>query len=116
MAVWRESRRHPDARHRIDAWASTVSLRLASPSDLRELERLAALESRALPSGPHLVAERDGRIDAAISLSTHEVVADPFRRTAEICDLLSCHAGEVQVAPDHVRSTRLAPRADLVPA
>jgi hypothetical protein len=69
-----------------------VTLRHSNPTDLTALERLAQLDSRALPPGPHLVAERGGRIDAALSLSTDELIADPFRRTAELCELLVSHA------------------------
>jgi hypothetical protein len=68
--------------------------------DLASLERLAQLDSRPLPPGPHLVAEREGRIDAVLSLSTGELAADPFRRTAELCQLLRCHAGSVRVGSE----------------
>jgi hypothetical protein len=66
----------------------TVTLRLTTSADLAALERLSQLDSRPLPPGPHLVAERAGRIDAALSLSNGELIADPFRRTAELCELL----------------------------
>jgi hypothetical protein len=65
-----------------------VTLRLAGDDDGPALRRLAELDSRPLPPGPHLVAEREGRIDAALSLSCGETVADPFRRTTELCELL----------------------------
>jgi hypothetical protein len=81
--------------HRLVAWQSPVTVRLGTPADLVALGRLAGLDSRPLPAGPHLVAERDGRIDAALSLATGELVADPFRRTAELCDPLRCHAGRL---------------------
>lgn len=69
-----------------------ITLRLAGPDDERALERLAQLDTRALPPAPHLLCERAGRIEAAISLANGELVADPFRRTAELCELLRCHA------------------------
>ena len=50
------------------------------------------LDTRPLPPGPHLVAERGGRVEAAISLRTGELVANPFARTAELCELLRLHA------------------------
>jgi hypothetical protein len=65
-----------------------VTLRLASATDAVKLRRLAQLDTRELTPGPHLVAERDGRLDAAISLTTGAVIANPFERTAELCDLL----------------------------
>jgi hypothetical protein len=69
-----------------------VTLRLAHPVDGPALKRLAQLDSQKLPPGPHLVAEREGRIDAALSLSSGGLVADPFRRTADLCRLLQDHA------------------------
>jgi hypothetical protein len=74
---------------------ATVTLRLALPSDLEDLRRLAELDSQLLPEGPHLVAEREGRIDAALSLSGGELIADPFRRTAELSELLRRHASAI---------------------
>jgi hypothetical protein len=70
----------------------SITLRPANAFDASGLERLAQLDSRRLPPGPHLVAIREERIDAALSLSTREVIADPFRRTAELCELLRCQA------------------------
>ena len=52
--------------------------------------RSARCPTRCLPA-PHLVAERDGRIDAVLSLRSDELVADPFRYTAQVCDLLRRH-------------------------
>lgn len=72
-----------------------VTLRLAESTDRPALVRLAQLDSRPLPRGPHLIAERQGRIDAALSLTCDELVADPFRRTAELCDLLRHHAAAI---------------------
>jgi hypothetical protein len=74
-----------------------VTLRDAIPADVPPLERLAQLDSSPLPPGPHLVAERDGRIDAALSLSSGELIADPFRHTAGLCELLRRHAEELRL-------------------
>jgi hypothetical protein len=102
--------------HRAAAWQRPVTLRLATDSDGGALERLAQRDCRPLPPGPHLVAERDGRIEAAISLASAEVVADPFRRTAEVCELLRCHAGGVRVRPERSLAAPLATRPKLVTA
>jgi hypothetical protein len=98
----------------IDAleWRSPVALRRAAPSDEGALRRLAELDSRRLPPGPHLVAVREGRVDAALSLTTGEVVADPFRRTAELVELLRCHPG-ARTGDLGRRSPSLRPRARL---
>jgi hypothetical protein len=65
-----------------------VTLRPSDESDAAALERLAQLDSRQLPPGPHLLAIRGGQLHAAISLSTGTVIADPFRPTADLCELL----------------------------
>jgi hypothetical protein len=110
MAPWNEGRPQKLNPHRLATWQSPVTVRLGSPADLPALQRLAGLDSRPLPPGPHLVAERNGRIDAALALSTDELVADPFRRTAELRALLCCHAGALGAAPQTAPSPRLQPR------
>jgi hypothetical protein len=93
-----------------------VTLRPTNEADGHALQHLAELESRRFPPpGPHLVAVRDGRVDAAISLSSGEVIADPFRRTAELGDLLRLHAKTMRVARDDRRARRARPRPALAP-
>jgi hypothetical protein len=107
----------PDAElYRWMAWERPVTLRLAEAPDRTALDRLAQRDCRPLPPGPHLVAEREGRIEAAVSLASGELVADPFRRTAELCELLRCHAGRMRVRPERVPTAPLAPRPKLVTA
>jgi hypothetical protein len=65
-----------------------VTLRLATAADGLALRWLAQLDSRPLPPGPHLVAERDGSIDAALSLSDGTLIANPFLHTAHLGELL----------------------------
>ena len=111
------SRFHRDhEQHRRAAWERPDTLRLAADRDASALERLAQLDCRPLPPGPHLLAERDSRIEAAISLANGELVADPFQRTAELCELLRYHAGDIRVRPERVPASPLAPRPRLVSA
>lgn len=110
MALLDRNRHRELDAHRLAAWRRPITVRLAAPADTGALERLAGLDSRPLPAGPHLVAERDGRIEAALSLSSDELVADPFRRTAELCELLRCHAGGLGKAPQPSSSPQLQPR------
>ena len=70
----------------------TIELALAKASEPFEVERLARLDDRRVPPAPHLIARCDGEPYAALSLATGEVVADPFRRTIEVVELLRCHA------------------------
>ena len=90
---------------------TTILLRAAGCADAAALERLAQLDTRPLPAGPHLLAERAGRVEAAISLRTGEVVANPFARTADLCDLLRLHARSARTAaPAEPRGRGLSPR------
>jgi hypothetical protein len=102
--------------HRRAAWEHPVTLRLADGADGAALDRLAQLDSCPLPPGPHLLGERNGRIAAAISLATGELIADPFSRTAELCELLRCHAGGVRVEPERSPAVPFAARPKLVTA
>jgi hypothetical protein len=72
---------------------TTVTIRRAYPDDDPAIWRLAALDSAAVPAGPLLVAEVDGELRAALSLSTHQAVADPFHRTLQLVAMLRDYAG-----------------------
>ncbi len=70
----------------------TVVIRAARGSDGPALRRLADLDSREIPSGDLLLAETDDELVAALSVDTGERVADPFRHTADVVDLLAYRA------------------------
>ena len=53
-------------------------------ADRDSVAELADLDSRRAPDGPVLGAEVEGTLLAAISLTTGDVIADPFSRTAEL--------------------------------
>jgi hypothetical protein len=73
--------------------APTVVIRAARGSDGPALRRLAELDSREqVPGGELLVAESDDELVAALSLDTGDRIADPFRRTADVVDLLAYRA------------------------
>src|SRR3954451_16281561 len=65
-----------------------VLVRRATVRDTARVRNLATLASRKLGDGPFLVAELAGEAVAAMSLSSGLIVADPFRRTREVADLL----------------------------
>jgi hypothetical protein len=73
-----------------------LTIRHASAADFPALERLAALDSRRIPSGELFVAEAEGRLLAATSLDTGAIIADPFERTTMIVELLRVHANTVR--------------------
>ena len=71
---------------------NVIYIRTATSDDSRALRRLAALDSAPVPAGPVLIAEVNGRPEAALGIEDHTVVADPFEPTAELVDLLRVHA------------------------
>ena len=72
-----------------------VTIRYAFPDDAFALGRLAALDCSEVPRGPVLLCEVDGELQAALSLLDGTVVADPFRRTGWLIDLLATRAAQL---------------------
>ena len=70
----------------------TVVIRAARGSDGPALRRLAELDSHDELTGDVLIAEADDEVVAALSVNTGERVADPFRHTADVVDLLAYRA------------------------
>ncbi len=71
---------------------SDLTIRRAEPRDAGALARLAALDSSHAPVGDVLMAEVGDELRAALSVASGEIIADPFRRTAELVDLLELWA------------------------
>jgi len=84
---------------------SCVTLRTGYLADEESLGWLAALDSAKLPAGPILLAEVDGQLRAALSLSDGTLVADPWHRTAGLIELLRARARQLE-APSHIRRAR----------
>jgi hypothetical protein len=72
-----------------------VRLRLATSDDAGRLRTLAQLDSAQVPSGPVLIAEIDGRLLAALPLEGGAPIADPFRRSAGVVQLLRMRAAQL---------------------
>jgi hypothetical protein len=68
--------------------AAPISIRPAYGSDLAALRHLAALDSAHVPGGDLLVAETEGALIAAHAPATGATIADPFRHTAAVVELL----------------------------
>jgi hypothetical protein len=84
-------------------------IRPAYPDDHAALERLARLDSQRPfigRGGPALVAERDGRILAALSVADGRAIADPFAPTADLVALLRLRAA----ADSSAATSRSAPQ------
>jgi hypothetical protein len=69
-----------------------IQIRAARPDDAITLRDLAELDSAAVLHGDVLVAVVDVEIRAALSLSDGRAIADPFRRTADLVELLRTRA------------------------
>jgi hypothetical protein len=97
-----------------------VTVRLAEPADESYLRRLAALDSSRLPSGPLLVGELGGSIQAAAPVNGGRSIANPFVRTAELVSLLELRAAQLRaqgaVQADVGRVIPLPPRPPALAA
>jgi hypothetical protein len=78
--------------------AGTVVIRAAQGSDGTALHRLAALDSARVPVGDLIVAETDGALVAAHAPATGATIADPFRHTAEVVELLHLRGSLLRAA------------------
>ena len=76
-----------------------VTIRLAVPHDGATLRMLCDLDSAAWPEGPVLIAEIDRRPVAALEMTTHRAIADPFQRSLEAVELLRTRARQLQEPP-----------------
>lgn len=68
-----------------------ITIRAAYPDDASALRRLAQLDSAAVPLEPLMVAEVDGQVQVAVSMSDLSAIADPFVPTAHVVDLVRGH-------------------------
>jgi hypothetical protein len=84
--------------------STTITIRRAGAADDAALEDLAALDSRHVPTEPVLVAEVDGVLRAAVSLTDDAVVADPFVDTRSVVSLLATRAAQAHGTPQRRRS------------
>lgn len=73
--------------------AESILIRHSRDGDRAALEHLAALDSRTLAEGAFLLAEVDGELVAAAPLDSEATsLSDPFRRSADIRELLELRA------------------------
>jgi hypothetical protein len=69
-----------------------VTIRRATAEDALAVRRLAALDSSFPPTGDVLLAETGDELWAALSLDSGAAVADPFRPSRDLLDLLRFRA------------------------
>ena len=96
------------------AAVAQVTIREANASDAGALRRLAELDSGRVPAEPMLIAEVGGAIRAAVSMSSGDVIADPFHPTQEVVQMLKIHRN-TQGAIRATGQARPAPSAPSIP-
>ena len=89
----------------------TLTIRRADLADLAALDRLAALDSASPPTGPALVAEVGGELWAALEIATGATIADPFRPSGDLVELLKLHAHGESERRERGALSKLLPRA-----
>jgi hypothetical protein len=71
-----------------------ITIRRATADDEPALAGLASLDSARIPAGAVLLAESRGKLTAALSLEDGAAIADPFRPTAGVVELLVTWAAQ----------------------
>ena len=99
--------------------AGQLAIRVQEAGADPGLRRLAELEGRRLGTQRFLVAELDGEAAAALSLDGSLALADPFRRSEELLELLRIRLGHLRGAAPRRRARlrlrrRLSRRAPAV--
>jgi hypothetical protein len=95
--------REPMTDHRL-------TIRLADAADSSALARLAALDSAAPPTGDVMLAEVGDELWAAIELESGAAIADPFRPSGELVDMLRLRTKRAKRS-ERGALARLLPRA-----
>ena len=75
-----------------------ITITHSTEADAQKVWRLALLDDRRPPEGPALLADAGGELLAAVGLLDGRAVADPFRPTADVVDLLRLQARHEEVA------------------
>jgi len=89
----------------------SIAIRRATQADRPVVERLAALDSAPAPSGELLIAEVGDEPQAAIEVATGATIADPFRPTVHLVELLSLRAAPLRDGTAPRRRLRLRSRS-----
>jgi hypothetical protein len=94
--------------------AGPILIRHSDADDEVALRQLAALDSRGLPKGSFLLAEIDGELVAAAPVNVDaDLLKDPFRRTANVRELLGLQAGHVRKHRQSAESSRTTDQGEL---
>jgi hypothetical protein len=82
---------------------NNLTIRSATAADTAALATLAALDSRAVPASPQLVATDGDQLIAAVSAHDGAAIADPFVRSADVVEILRRRARQVAEKPQRSR-------------
>jgi hypothetical protein len=88
----------PAALRRAVAGRERIVIRVPGEGDEGAIFRLVGLSERPAPPQPLLLAEADGKLVAAVSTRTGEVVSDPFVASADVVALLRLRATQLDDA------------------
>lgn len=91
----------------------TLTIRRADAADAGALVRLAALDSASPPTGDALLAEVGDELWAALELDSGAAIADPFRPSGDLVDLLRLRSSLLvgRAKAERGPLARLLPRA-----
>ena len=78
----------------------SITIRRSTVCDHDAIDRVAALDSGRAPEGNALVAVVGGELQAVLPLNGGRVLADPFRPTAHLVELLRLAARHRRPAHD----------------
>ena len=73
-----------------------ITIRVATAADELVVRRLAVLDSAFPPTGEVLLAEIGRELWAAVSVDTGHAVADPFRPSGDVVELLRLRASRLR--------------------
>jgi hypothetical protein len=73
-----------------------ITIRRATAADALAVRRLAVLDSAFPPTGDVLLAEMGKELWAAVSIDDGRAVADPFRPSADLVELLKLRASRMR--------------------
>jgi hypothetical protein len=73
-----------------------ITIRVATAADQPAIRRLAALDSAFPPTGEVLLAQAGNELWAAASMETGHAVADPFRPSGDLVELLRLRAARLR--------------------
>jgi hypothetical protein len=92
---------------------TTLTIRRATAADAFAVRRLAAIDSAAPPTGDVLLAEMGNELWAAVAVESGAAIADPFRPSADLVELLRFRAERMRGGEHAHRGAlaRLLPRA-----